>query len=148
MGNWITSASDGAAKYCLRIPGKDKGGGSAGDHPEKAPKDQTVDEDEEVILCRQCDRPITRPAERIEISGSHKHTFANPHGIVFEIGCFRAAFGCGYSGPTTNEFTWFKGYNWKVAVCGSCAAHLGWLFLSSGSAAFHGLILNRLKSSD
>jgi len=138
----------GEARYCYRIPGKDKDGQTPGDRPEEVPEDLTSDEDEELILCRHCGRPITRPAERIEMAGAHKHTFANPHGIVFEIGCFRSAFGCGYSGPTTDEFTWFQGYRWKVAVCGSCTVHLGWLFLSSGSDTFHGLILDRLKSSE
>jgi hypothetical protein len=148
MEKWITTPAGEAGRQCYRIPGKDKGDGFPGDLPEKAPEDQISDEDEELILCRQCGRPITRPAERIEVAGAHKHTFANPHGIVFEIGCFRSAFGCGYTGPTTGEFTWFQGYRWKVAVCGSCAAHLGWLFTSNGSEAFHGLILDRIKSSE
>ena len=148
MEGLTTTPAGGTGRHCYRIPGKDKGDGSSGDKPEQAPEDQTADEDEELILCRQCGRPITRPAERIEVAGAHKHTFANPHGIVFEIGCFRAAFGCGYSGPTTDEFTWFSGYRWKVAVCGSCTSHLGWLFLSSSSDAFHGLILDRLKSAE
>jgi hypothetical protein len=30
---------------------------------------------------------ITSPAERIVVQGSHQHTFANPHGIIYEIGC-------------------------------------------------------------
>ena len=137
-----------ATRYGYRVPGKDRGGDHRGDLPEKVPEDQAADEDEELILCRQCGRPITRPAERIEVAGAHAHTFANPHGIVYEIGCFRAAFGCGYSGPTTDEFTWFQGYRWKVAVCGSCSSHLGWLFLSSSSDTFHGLILDRLKSAE
>ena len=148
MGFWFTNPNVGAVKYWFRVPGKDKGGRSAGDLPEKAPEDQLLDEDEELIVCRHCGRPITRPAERIEKAGSHKHTFANPHGIVFEIGCFRSAIGCGYSGPATNEFTWFQGYSWRVAVCGSCTTHLGWFFSSTGSDSFHGLILDRLKSSE
>ena len=43
-------------------------------------------EEEEYILCRQCHQAITKPADRIVMQGSHRHTFANPHGIVFEIG--------------------------------------------------------------
>ncbi len=147
MGRWITTEAAEPAGLRLRVPGKDKGGRSAGDRPEKAPEDQPVDEDEELILCAHCGRPITRPIDRIEMAGAHKHTFANPHGIVFEIGCFRSAFGCAHSGPTTDEFTWFAGYHWKVAVCGGCGSHLGWLFLSTGSDRFHGLILDRLKST-
>ena len=101
-------------------------------------------EDEEFILCRQCMHVITSPSERIVVEGSHKHTFANPHGIVFEIGCFGAVIGCGYAGAPTDEFTWFKGFSWRVAVCIRCLSHLGWLFTSSGFESFHGLILDKL----
>jgi len=71
-------------------------------------------------------------------------SFANPHGIVFEIGCFTAVKGCGYVGPPSDEFSWFAGYDWRVAVCFMCLTHLGWFFSSAGKESFHGLILDRL----
>lgn len=99
----------------------------------------------EEILCGNCLHLVTTGRERIEKNGSHIHTFANPYGNIFEIGCFRHAPGCAYFGPVTSEFTWFKGYGWKLAVCGACTLHLGWVYLpSSGESMFHGLILNRL----
>lgn len=101
-------------------------------------------EEEEYILCRQCHQAITRPAERIVMQGSHRHTFANPHGIVFEIGCFKSVTGCGYAGAASNDFSWFAGYSWRVCVCALCLTHLGWMFSRMGSDAFHGLILDRL----
>ncbi|NQT68596.1 MAG: hypothetical protein HQ552_03350 [Desulfobacteraceae bacterium] len=101
-------------------------------------------DDEEYILCRQCLHVITSSAERIAVQGLHRHTFANPHGIVFEIGCFRSSRGCGYAGPASNEFAWFQGFSWRVAVCVGCLIHLGWLFTSTGYESFHGLILDRL----
>ncbi|MGD9212507.1 MAG: hypothetical protein PVI90_17120, partial [Desulfobacteraceae bacterium] len=54
-----------------------------------------LDEAEEapLILCRNCRFPITRPTERIEVDSTHCHTFANPNGYLFEIGCFRRAQG-------------------------------------------------------
>jgi hypothetical protein len=85
-------------------------------------------EEEEYILCRQCHQAITRPAERISVQGAHHHTFANPHGIVFEIGCFKYAQGCGYAGSPSTEFTWFSGYAWRVSFCTMCLTHLGWVF--------------------
>ena len=100
--------------------------------------------EEEHILCRQCHNILTSPSERIVVQGSHHHTFANPHGIVFEIGCFGAVKGCGYAGPASNEFSWFKGFSWRVAVCVMCLTHLGWLFESREGSIFHGLILDRL----
>lgn len=102
--------------------------------------------EEEGILCRQCHSILTSPNERIVVQGSHQHTFANPHGIVFEIGCFGAVRGCGYAGPATDEFSWFKGFSWRVAVCVMCLTHLGWVFESRGGGNFHGLILDRLIS--
>lgn len=109
-----------------------------------AVSDQKSPAEELRILCRDCLYPITRPAERISVQGQHHHTFANPHGIVFEIGCFRNAPGCGYVGAATDEFTWFAGYRWRVCVCAACLTHLGWLFEAASGEAFHGLILDRL----
>lgn len=100
--------------------------------------------EEVYILCRACLHPIARPADRISVQGRHQHTFANPHGIVFEIGCFQNAPGCGVIGPASEEFTWFPGHRWRVCICAACLAHLGWLFTASGGRAFHGLILDRL----
>jgi len=109
-------------------------------------EDETEEEasEEEHILCRQCHNVLTSLNEQIELQGSQKHTFANPHGIVFEIGCFRAVMGCGYAGPASDEFSWFKGFSWRAAVCVMCLTHLGWLFESRSGSSFHGLILDRL----
>jgi hypothetical protein len=110
---------------------------------EKEAEDPSPQEDE-YILCRQCHQAITKPAERIAMQGSHRHTFANPHGIVFEIGCFRNAKGCGYAGAASDDFSWFAGYSWRVCFCSMCLTHLGWMFSLNGGDIFHGLILERL----
>jgi len=99
------------------------------------------------LLCQRCFQIITSISEMIEVSGHHHHTFANPEGILFEIGCFKKAWGCWYMGPATGEFSWFKGFQWKVAVCSRCLTHLGWFYVSSDSGSFHGLILDRLVRS-
>jgi hypothetical protein len=96
------------------------------------------------LLCRDCLHPIARPSDRISVQGRHAHTFANPHGLVFEIGCFQHAPGCGAVGPASEEFTWFPGHRWRVCICAACLAHLGWVFLPDAGAAFFGLILDRL----
>jgi hypothetical protein len=100
--------------------------------------------DDDVIRCRSCLYVITKPSDSISIGGGHYHAFANPYGIVFEIGCFKNAIGCRYVGIPTDEFTWFSGYHWRVAVCGGCTEHLGWFFSSTGGDSFNGLIMNRL----
>jgi len=137
----ITSNTDNG--YLLREASEKYGGEKPGQIVEDETKEKEPDIDE-YILCRQCRRIITSPAERIEMQGAHQHTFANPYGSVYEIGCFRSAAGCGYAGQSSDEFTWFKGYCWRIAVCGSCLFHLGWLFISPGSDSFNGLILDHL----
>ena len=101
-------------------------------------------EEEEYIICRQCHQAITKPANRIVMQGSHRHTFANPHGVVFEIGCFRNAKGCSCAGPASDDFSWFAGFSWRVCFCTMCMTHLGWMFSLEGRDTFYGLILDRL----
>lgn len=97
------------------------------------------------LLCRVCSHTITSEDQRIEVAGSHRHTFFNPAGIVFELGCFAKAPGCGLLGEASDEFSWFTGYVWRVALCVRCGAHLGWHF-QSGETGFYGLIVSNLQS--
>ena len=127
----------------LKLPPEKK------DHlaPERFLEDNSIEtlyESGEYILCRQCRQVITVAAERITIQGSHQHTFANPQGIIYQTGCFQNANGCSYTGPLTSEWSWFKGFDWRIAVCGICHTHLGWLFATAENEYFNGLILNRL----
>ena len=118
---------------------------------DKAVEDEASDRaprKEESIVCRHCLQLITSPAESIEVQGSHRHTFANPRGILFQIGCFRSAAGCGHIGPATYAWSWFKGFRWSVALCGRCLTHLGWLYTSTDNERFYGLILSRLICPD
>ena len=77
------------------------------------------------------------------VAGAHAHTFTNPHGLRFHIGCFATATGCIAAGEPTTYFSWFPGYAWQVENCGSCGEHLGWRFRSPEDE-FHGFILDRL----
>lgn len=127
----------------LRQPNEGPGDGQQAD---SEVADQDVEEPKEKadIICRQCRQAVTRSEERFSIQGAHRHTFANPHGLVFEIGCFQNCMGCGYAGAASDEFTWFAGYRWRACFCSNCLTHLGWLFTSTGGDGFHGLILERL----
>jgi hypothetical protein len=130
--------------YFFRYPGQDKPGTST-TPAESVEKKQ---EEEKFIRCRQCHQPLTRPSERISVEGTHAHTFANPSGILYEIGCFRSVIGCAYMGHPTDEFSWFKGFSWKVAYCNGCLTHLGWLFISTSGISFNGLILDCLTDPE
>ncbi|HLV65500.1 MAG TPA: cereblon family protein [Polyangiaceae bacterium] len=87
---------------------------------------------------------MTSLDERIEVDGAHSHAFLNPAGYVYRIGCFASAPGVRVSGPPSEEFSWFSGHAWEVAVCGACTTHLGWRF-SREAARFFALILARLR---
>jgi hypothetical protein len=99
------------------------------------------------LACAACRNLVTSRPSAISIAGSHAHTFANPHGFEFRIGCFADAPGCVARGADSTYWTWFPGFAWRVAICGRCAEHLGWLFRSA-DASFHGLILDRLVQAD
>lgn len=100
------------------------------------------------LLCRECLQIITNPSEKTGILGSHTHTFTNPNGIIFDIDCYKTAPGCGYVGQPSSEFTWFKGFMWKIAVCSACLTHLGWIFIAKDKNSFLGLIQNRLIQTE
>jgi hypothetical protein len=98
------------------------------------------------LLCVRCRHPITDNDQRIDANGSHAHTCTNPNGITFNIGCFRDAPGCAAIGAATTEYTWFRGYAWRIADCAKCGAHLGWQFTSPADG-FFGLIVDRLMAA-
>ncbi len=110
---------------------------------------QTLTKGEDVVVCRICHTVLTRPSHRTAVGGAFSHTFANPHGHVFEIGCFSQGEGCvSVSGPSS-EFTWFPGYSWQIAACSGCGVHIGWIFSRDrkdleGLMRFLGLILDKL----
>ena len=111
------------------------------------PEQGVITEDEaenpgDPLRCRACGATITQRNQQIAVSGKHFHTFFNPAGIVYELGCFRRAPGCRVAGSPSSEFTWFAGYLWRYALCRGCATHLGWYF--QGEVPFFGLIVNRL----
>ena len=134
--------------YGFRVPPEKEGDDDDTPRLSEEEIEEASPEDEPYILCRQCRQAITRPADRMTLQGSHQHTFANPHGAVFEIGCFSNARSCGYAGSPTDEFSWFAGYSWRVCFCTMCLTHLGWLFISGAGDMFHGLILDRLIEPD
>ncbi len=102
-------------------------------------------EEEEKFYCAHCGHLITMGRWRIGMEGGHEHRFFNPAGMVFDISCFKEAPGAAATGEPTDEFTWFKGCSWQVALCRDCSTHLGWQFTGDGAPpVFFGLISDRL----
>ncbi len=109
------------------------------------------EEDEEdegnPIRCKFCGKKITTREAAFYMKGQHQHAFSNPHGFIFDIGCFSSADGCVNQGVPTLEFTWFPGFSWRFSLCSACHSHLGWFYQSRGEASFYGLILAHLTDA-
>ncbi len=102
-------------------------------------------QNDEKIICKACQHPITSHENRIEVNGQHQHVFSNPIGVVYEIGCFSSTNGCVNKGVPTLEHSWFKGFAWRFVLCSNCYSHLGW-FYQSENDSFYGLILDALET--
>lgn len=114
------------------------------DVTEKPETDVDLTEDDR-LFCTDCGAPVTRRRFAEQRRGDHEHTVFNPAGRVFTIRCFADAPGATPVGGSTDEFSWFPGYAWRIAVCHECAAHLGWTF--EGMDAFFGLIKDALSEN-
>ncbi|MBT6093309.1 MAG: hypothetical protein HOH04_00400 [Rhodospirillaceae bacterium] len=99
------------------------------------------------IYCKACGEMVTRSRWRLSMDG-HEHVVFNPAGVVFRILCFREAPGIAERGLPSAEFSWFKGYQWSIALCRGCGAHMGWRYMGeSEPPIFFGLIKGTLTSS-
>lgn len=137
----MISAADGAA---LRLKGRpERFSGVVSDPGIAVRRKREPVPKKEPIRCAACREPVTEESDRIAVQNSHVHVFTNPYGIVFEIGCFEKAPGCRLVGLASDEFTWFAGFRWQIAVCCGCESHLGWRFASE-TLAFWALVLDRL----
>ena len=128
-----------SSRYCLKVDRK-----KSSDRPSVQKKRKHESDVHGALYCKACGNAITAKDQAITVSSSFRHTFFNPAGIVFELGCYKQAPGCMIAGVPSSEFSWFSGYLWSFALCLSCEAHLGWCF-ESGTSVFWGLILNKLK---
>lgn len=104
------------------------------------------EEKEKTIICIFCGHVITFPDCIIEVNGSHLHTFRNPGGVVYRIGCFSGAVGCFDVSEPTVDFTWFPGFSWSISVCAHCKMHMGWNYRRD-TGGFYGLILKNLTQN-
>lgn len=78
----------------------------------------------------------------------HEPVFFNPAGRAFRILCFTDAPGVRDRGTPTDDFTWFPGYHWTIALCAACGEHLGWRYTGeTPPLEFFGLIKSRLTNT-
>jgi len=113
-------------------------------------EEQTIIED--FLLCKSCgeDSTVLNLIENSRISefnlGLSNITFGskqvlvqdlkNPRGINFQVVISKKA-NCARTSGWFSESTWFEGYAWKVCLCPSCKAHIGWMFEPIESAAYN-----------
>ena len=121
------------------------GEGEADAHHDPVSEDETIINGDGKLVCARCKHAITDEKQQTSRHGSHIHTFTNPAGVEFTIGCFVSAPGCKTSGNATMEYTWFPKYQWRFAECANCRQHLGWQYI--GNDDFFGLILACLQQA-
>ncbi len=107
--------------------------------------DETTRPKEGFLFCAACSHVVGHVEDRIEVNGSFLHTCTNPYGYMHHFGCHRDAHGCAISGGHHSADSWFQGFRWRLASCGNCDTHLGWLFEKPGEH-FYGLILDRIQA--
>jgi len=131
--NWVSLKGD-AAVFVNRS--------AVANAPDASPL--RVDESTRWLECLHCNQKVTRTSDRVEVDGKHLHSFINPAGVIYRIGCFGSATGVVEVGEASGVFTWFAGHAWRVALCLGCERHLGWGF-HGGESQFYGLVLAQLK---
>lgn len=102
---------------------------------------RTGQADDDGLYCRGCRALVTRGRWRHAWDGRVRHRCINPAGLVFLVTCFRRAPGAVAVGEAVARDTWFPPHAWQIAVCRSCAGHVGWCYPEGG---FWGLIDDRL----
>ena len=117
--------------------------GKAGDREQPSESSEPTTLLERRLLCAACANFVTELRARIEVNGSHAHTFVNPAGVIYKIGCFSEAPGTVPRGEPSDHWAWFPDFVWQTLACSACFEHLGWSFRGADSS-FVGLILERV----
>ncbi len=134
-----TSSPGTVAGNCLDFNGKP----ATGSRLANLAQDQRAQARGRAIRCASCAHRITSTDAATRRAGAHRHTFANPAGLVFVILLFGSAPGATPLGREHTEFTWFPDHTWQVLLCGSCHRHLGWRFRGP-HGLFAGLVDDRI----
>lgn len=130
----------------FRKPGE-PGGATGGASPSRGIETGAADGGKGAVVCLACGHRLAGADAKISVAGTHTHTFMNPGGYVFEIGCYRDAPGAAGAGAPSAEWSWFPGHVWQIALCRGCRAHVGWSFTGEGGG-FFGLVLDRIGESE
>jgi hypothetical protein len=121
------------AEYPRRLPlarQKVDPGPAPGSAPAGAPAADEIASaaDGDWVACAACRGFVADSRARFSVDGAHSHSFINPAGLIFRVSCFAAAPGVVPVGEESDDFTWFAGFAWRVALCRTCGEHLGWSY--------------------
>ena len=78
--------------------------------------------------CSACGSLISSSDRLLAFNGSNRHLFVNPAGVECDFHTFYSCPGAVALGGATEEHTWFPGYAWHMAFCGTCYQHIGWFY--------------------
>lgn len=95
------------------------------------------------LVCASCAHTVTYVSEKVAVLGRHDQAFPYYRQIV-RLGCFRNAPGCTGYGGVSRGYSWFRGYEWQIQLCGNCFTQLGWKYTSPDDS-FYGLVFGTLR---
>ena len=101
-------------------------------------------ERERWVVCNACGGLVADGRAKTVVGGAFAHSFINPAGMIFRVGCFAEAPGARATGEASEHWSWFAGFKWQAGLCVACGRHLGWFF-TGGERGFVALILDAVS---
>lgn len=84
------------------------------------------------VRCKNCQSVIGKRSDMLVMSSEGPlGAYVNPQGYVHEIITLYEANSLLLSGGPVKEYSWFPGYAWTIADCGTCESQMGWLFTAT-----------------
>ena len=84
------------------------------------------------LTCRRCGVAVAKMSDIVVVSDGGAHgSYVNPGGVVHDmvtVGPDVAGQSTRCHGDPSAEHSWFPGYAWTIATCGTCGVHVGWRF--------------------
>ena len=84
------------------------------------------------LTCRRCGVAVAKMSDIVVVSdGGATGSYVNPGGVVHDMVTVRprnAGRELRLHGDPSAEHSWFPGYRWTIATCGTCGVHVGWRF--------------------
>lgn len=107
-------------------------------------------QDERPIRCAKCQQEIAKKSAIFCMRAPYEvQAFVNPHGYTFEVLTVKSATHVVWDTRVSTDFSWFKGYAWRLLFCERCLAHLGWRFEGAGEGdepnEFFGLVVRAIE---